>query len=76
MFGVSKQTVRKYLPGMGWTPQQIRAHGTHMKHANAKIRLMERRNKVAVPHDPTRDAQLDMYQRRLAGSQEHQHQDA
>jgi uncharacterized protein YjcR len=31
MYGVSKQTVRKYLPGMGWTPQQIRAHGAYMR---------------------------------------------
>ncbi len=68
VFKVSKKTVIKYLPGRGWTPEQIRAHGVFMKHHNEKMRKMAQRNKVAVPHDPTHDATLDMYQRRLAGA--------
>ena len=38
MYGVSKQTVAKYFPGRGWTKDQARAHGTFMKHNNAKMR--------------------------------------
>lgn len=37
-FGVSKGTVRKYLPGRGWTRKQITSHGTYMKHHNEKMR--------------------------------------
>lgn len=40
IFGVHVQTIRKYLPGKGWTPAQARAHGTFMKHHNAKMRKL------------------------------------
>jgi uncharacterized protein YjcR len=36
-FGVAKSTVRKYLPGRGWTRKQITEHGRYMKHHNAKM---------------------------------------
>jgi len=38
MYGVSKVTVRKYLPGRGWTRKQVTEHGTFMKHHNEKMR--------------------------------------
>ena len=36
--GVHRDTIRKYLPGMGWTPEQSREFGTFMKHHNEKMR--------------------------------------
>lgn len=75
VFGVSTTVIRKYLPGMGWTPQQAREHGTFMKHNNAKMRKMEQRNAIHVPHDPTHDAALDMMQRRFAGASQHSRPD-
>ena len=64
--------VRKHFPGRGWTPEQIRAHGAAVKHLNAKLAKMERRNKVAKAHDAYRDSELDMLQRRFAGVSTHQ----
>lgn len=72
---VSKHTVRRYLPGRGWTPTAIRQHGTFVKNVNEKIRKVERRNKVAVPHDPANDPELTMMNRRAAGRSQHRHQD-
>lgn len=72
MYGVPKALVRKHFPGRGWTPEQIRAHGAAVKHLNAKLAKMERRNKVAKAHDAYRDSELDMLQRRFAGVSTHQ----
>lgn len=71
-FGVSKVTVMKYLPGRGWTHKQVTEHGTFMKHHNEKVRKQERKNKVALPHDPYHDALTEMSQRRAAGASKHE----
>lgn len=39
-FGVAITTVRKYLPGRGWTRKQVTEHGTFMKNHNAKMRKL------------------------------------
>lgn len=36
-FGVAISTVRRHLPGRGWTRKQITEHGTYMKHHNTKM---------------------------------------
>jgi response regulator of citrate/malate metabolism len=37
-FKVSKATVRKYLPGRGWTRKQITSHGVLVRQHNEKMR--------------------------------------
>lgn len=38
MYGVHRDTIRKHLPGRGWTHKQATEHGTFMKHHNEKMR--------------------------------------
>lgn len=38
IFGVATTSVLMYYPGRGWTREEARAHGTFMKHHNAKMR--------------------------------------
>jgi uncharacterized protein YjcR len=35
VFNVSARTIRKYLPGRGWTPEQIREHAALMRRSHA-----------------------------------------
>jgi transposase len=37
MYNVNRETVRRYLPGMGWNRKQISAHGALMRNANASV---------------------------------------
>lgn len=65
--GVHRDTIRKHLPGMGWTQEEGRKLGTFMKHHNEKMAQAERKNYVAKPHDPTHDREAQMYSRRAVG---------
>lgn len=40
VFGVSRTTIMRHLPGRGWTHKQVSEHGTFMKHHNEKMRKL------------------------------------